>query len=185
MEKVRIALEQATTVVEAGGRSLVVASVFAGGRHIPYLRGGSGPRVVLLAPTLGARPLARALVARFRVMAPRLPRPDSPGPGGYVAPDGLADFLEGVGAGPVSFVSTPQNLARAHRFATFDREHVLGVAALPGGGRSADPGARALAGLRELGVPVLVLEGESLPPGRGKGPELDRLVSFLEAAHLG
>ena len=123
--------EPALTAPSTAVPSATRATVHAGAHATVYLRAGQGEPVVLLCAR-PRRPLLATLAARFRVIAPELPRHALPPADGSPVPFSawLRDFLDGLGVGRASVVAEERFALRTLNFALTDPTRVHRVALL-------------------------------------------------------
>ncbi len=152
------------------------AQVHARDRVTRYLRRGTGrPIVALSDDTATDAPwpvLAAALSARYRVLLPELPRATD----GDFAP-WLDDFLDGVGAAPVSLLAFGRRCVETLAFALGDAGRLARVVLVPGAPEAAAALVGGAAGRLPSAVPVMVV-----PPVASTAMAFPAVQRFLEGS---
>ena len=137
------------------------AEVRARGHVVRYRRSGTGRTVIVFGVPERDGPgwpdLLDALGAGFRLLIPEPPPTDDD------IPCWLSSFLEGLGMPGVRLVAAGRLCAPALQLALVEGDQLAGVVLIAErGGRAAAGGASVADGIRELKVPVLVVD-PSLP----------------------
>jgi hypothetical protein len=159
-------------------RCFCTAEVRDGGFATRYRTGGAGAPVVLLGDSSLPDEAVSALIARFRLIVPEVPRAAELAGRAFSA--WLRGFLDGLGLGEVALVAEPAQGVAALTFAMLDCGRVTRLVLLVADG--ADPLAPAGVirdGLADTAQPLLLVRFDEVA-GQPSGRTVGELVRFLD-----